>query len=71
MSPADHNKQKKKAKSSQEPVMLQAWLNEPEDITSASDVWSSQRALTQPRQYVDSDKSHQPKDESGGAAEAA
>ncbi|KAJ4266050.1 hypothetical protein NW762_004023 [Fusarium torreyae] len=73
MSPSHDDKKNRagKAKGNQESVMLQAWLNEPEDITSATDVWSAQRAIAQPRQYIGGDKSYHPNYESGGAAKAA
>ncbi|KAF4447175.1 hypothetical protein FALBO_16983 [Fusarium albosuccineum] len=74
MSPQQRPKKQKgsKEKKEQEPVMLEIWLNEPSDVVSATDVWSSERALARPRRDVKSDdnsRAHQTEDRD--TAEAA
>ncbi|EWG41430.1 hypothetical protein FVEG_03552 [Fusarium verticillioides 7600] len=43
MSPDQQMKQQQEKKS-RDSAMLQIWLNEPEDVVSSTDTWSSQRA---------------------------
>ncbi|KAF4445663.1 hypothetical protein F53441_10612 [Fusarium austroafricanum] len=64
-----HTQKEAKAKDVQGPVMLQVWLNEPEDIMSGADVWSSERAVIRPRRDIGTTK--QPKKKSGDAAKSA
>ncbi|KAG5790119.1 hypothetical protein H9Q69_010820 [Fusarium xylarioides] len=52
-------------------VMLQIWLNEPEVVVSATDTWSSQRALAKPRRYLDFDQPKRPKNKETDIAPAA
>lgn len=54
-----------------ESVMLEFWLNEPKEIISATDVWSSERAIAQPRHSTVETTSRPTKNRSGGAARAA
>jgi hypothetical protein len=51
--------------------MLQIWLNEPEDVVSATDTWSSQRALAKPRHHPDFTQSYRPKNKDTDTAPAA
>jgi hypothetical protein len=51
--------------------MLEVWLKEPEDIVSATDVWSSERAITKPRHTADNTVPQRSKNEGGDVAEAA
>ncbi|KAI1063102.1 hypothetical protein LB507_005754 [Fusarium sp. FIESC RH6] len=55
----------------QEPVMLQTWLYEPKDITSSTDVWSSERAIAKPRPTTSDVKPYKKKAEKNNAAKAA
>ncbi|KAI8396424.1 hypothetical protein FOFC_20972 [Fusarium oxysporum] len=47
--PTPDEQMQKQEKNSQNSAMLQIWLNEPENIVSAADPWSSQRAIAKPR----------------------
>lgn len=51
--------------------MLQIWLNEPEDVVSATDTWSSQRALAKPRRHLDFTQPYRPKNKDTDTAPAA
>ncbi|KAF5627452.1 hypothetical protein F52700_8378 [Fusarium sp. NRRL 52700] len=62
---------KQQQKRSQDSVMLQIWLNEPEDVVSATDTWSSQRALAKPRRHLDLVQSSRPKKKDTDMAPAA
>ncbi|CVK94417.1 uncharacterized protein FMAN_03530 [Fusarium mangiferae] len=66
--PEQQTKQEKKSRDS---VMLQIWLNEPEDVVSASDTWSSQRAVAEPRRHLDLVQSSRPKNKDTDTAMAA
>ncbi|KAF5650887.1 hypothetical protein F25303_4265 [Fusarium sp. NRRL 25303] len=66
--PEQQTKQEKKSRAS---VMLQIWLNEPEDVVSASDTWSSQRAVAKPRRHLDLVQSSRPKNKDTDTALAA
>ncbi|RKL22198.1 hypothetical protein BFJ70_g13225 [Fusarium oxysporum] len=60
--------QEKKSRAS---VMLQIWLDEPEDVVSATDTWSSQRALAKPRRHLDFTQPYRPKNKDTDTAPAA
>ncbi|SCO85970.1 uncharacterized protein FRV6_10097 [Fusarium oxysporum] len=62
---------KQQQENPQDSVMLQIWLNEPEDVVSATDTWSSQRALVKPRRHLDFVQSYRPKNEDTDIAPAA
>ena len=51
--------------------MLHAWFNEPKDITSSTDVWSSERAIAKPRPKMSDTKPYKKKAEKNNAAKAA
>ena len=51
--------------------MLQTWLYEPKDITSSTDVWSSERAIAKPRPKTSDAKPYKKKAEKNNAAKAA
>ncbi|KAG5751851.1 hypothetical protein H9Q72_001552 [Fusarium xylarioides] len=71
MSTVDKQMKQQQEKKSQDSVMLQIWLNEPEDVVSSTDTWSSQRALTKPRRHVDFDHPKRPKNKETDIAPAA
>ncbi|KAI3572139.1 hypothetical protein IWW34DRAFT_637988 [Fusarium oxysporum f. sp. albedinis] len=52
--PTPNQQMQKQEKNSQmiDSAMLQIWLNEPENIVSAADPWSSQRAIAKPRRHL-------------------
>ncbi|SPJ79964.1 uncharacterized protein FTOL_08355 [Fusarium torulosum] len=60
-----------KPEDKQDTSMLEVWLNEPEDIVSATDVWSLERAITKPRHTGDNTVPQRSKDKGGDVAEAA
>ncbi|KAJ4021444.1 hypothetical protein NW752_004452 [Fusarium irregulare] len=64
-------RQMQEAGNNPEPVLLQTWLYEPKDITSSTDVWSSERAITQPRPKTSDTKPYKKKAEKNNAAKAA
>ncbi|KAJ4120059.1 hypothetical protein NW768_010342 [Fusarium equiseti] len=64
-------RQMQEIRDDQEPVMIQTWLNEPKDIPSAADVWSSERAITKPRPKTSATKPHHKKVKKNNAAKAA
>ncbi|CVL12085.1 uncharacterized protein FFB20_11654 [Fusarium fujikuroi] len=68
--PDQQTKQQQETKS-RDSVMLQIWLNEPEDVVSATDAWSSQRALAKPRHHLDLVQSSRPKSKTANIAPAA
>lgn len=49
--------------------MLEIWLNEPNEIISATDVWSSERAIAQPSHNTVEAASRPTKNRSGGQLE--
>ncbi|KAM0297258.1 hypothetical protein HYE67_003135 [Fusarium culmorum] len=63
--------QKRVEDDSQQPVMLQAWLNESGTIASATDVWTSERALNRTRPSTNDAKIQQNNDKDNYAAKAA
>ncbi|KAI1034295.1 hypothetical protein LB504_004446 [Fusarium proliferatum] len=71
MSMPDQQMKQRQEKKSQDSVMLQIWLNEPEDVVLASDVWSSQRAVAKPRRHLDPVRSSRPKNKDTDIAPAA
>ncbi|KAF5238719.1 hypothetical protein FANTH_10217 [Fusarium anthophilum] len=71
MSTPDQQMKQQQEKKSQDSVMLQIWLNEPEDVISASDTWSSQRALAKPRRHLDLVQSSRPKKKDTDVSPAA
>ncbi|KAJ3524359.1 hypothetical protein NM208_g12087 [Fusarium decemcellulare] len=75
MSPQQRPKKQrgsKEKKKKQESAMLEIWLNEPRDVVSAPDVWSSEQALARQRQIIKSDDdSRQHQNEDGDTANAA
>ncbi|KAM0487985.1 hypothetical protein ACHAP7_001803 [Fusarium lateritium] len=58
------------AEDKQESVMLEIWLNEPNEIISATDVWSSERAIAQPR-HNPAKATSRPTEKNGGTVRAA
>ncbi|KAM0245546.1 hypothetical protein ACHAP5_005353 [Fusarium lateritium] len=71
---AFHQDNKKKSggvEDKQESVMLEIWLNEPKEIVSAIDVWSSERAIAQQRHSTAKATSRSIEKKNGGAARAA
>ncbi|KAM0207055.1 hypothetical protein ACHAQD_012180 [Fusarium lateritium] len=69
-----HQDEKKKsggAGDKQASAMLEIWLNEPKEIVSAIDVWSSERAIAQPRHSTVKATSRSTKKNNGGATRAA
>ncbi|KAM5355111.1 hypothetical protein ACJ41O_001757 [Fusarium nematophilum] len=71
---ADEKKRKggSKKKVKHGSVMLDLWLNEPSGVVSATDVWSSERAISRPRRDAEnSDDSGQRNAGSRSAAETA
>ncbi|CEI68259.1 hypothetical protein FVEN_g5570 [Fusarium venenatum] len=56
---------------SQQPVMLQIWLNEPSTVVFAADVWSSERAIAKPRPKAKDTKSRRKNVKVKNAAKAA
>ncbi|KAF5642771.1 uncharacterized protein FTJAE_3487 [Fusarium tjaetaba] len=70
MSPDQQMKQQQEKKS-RDSVMLQVWLNEPKDVVSSTDTWSSQRALARPRRDLDFVQSSRPKKKDTDVAPAA
>ncbi|SCV45431.1 uncharacterized protein FFB14_08648 [Fusarium fujikuroi] len=71
MSTPDQQMKQQQGKNPLDSVMLQIWLNEPEDVVSATDPWSSQRALTKPRHHLDFDEPRRPKNKDKDIAPAA
>ncbi|KAF5693571.1 hypothetical protein FDENT_1914 [Fusarium denticulatum] len=71
MSTPGQQMKQQQEKKPQDSAMLQIWLNEPEDVVSATDTWSSQRALTKPRCQLDFDQPKRPKNEETDTAPAA
>ncbi|KAL7759322.1 hypothetical protein ACKLNR_009412 [Fusarium oxysporum f. sp. zingiberi] len=69
--PTPDQQMKQQQKKSRDSVMLQIWLNEPEDVVSATDTWSSQRALAKPRRYPNFTQSYRPKNKDTDIAPAA
>ncbi|UZP40626.1 hypothetical protein NXS19_008442 [Fusarium pseudograminearum] len=59
------------ADDSQQPVMLQSWLNESGTIASATDVWTSERALNRPRPSTNDTTIQHNNDKDDYAAKAA
>ncbi|KAM0213207.1 hypothetical protein ACHAQI_004250 [Fusarium lateritium] len=59
------------AEDKQASVMLEVWLNEPKEIVSAIDVWSSERAIAQPRHNTAKATCRSTKKTNGGTARGA
>ncbi|KAH7260779.1 uncharacterized protein BKA55DRAFT_686362 [Fusarium redolens] len=71
MSTPDRQMKQKQEENPRGSAMLQIWLNEPEDVVSATDTWSSQRALAKPRRHLDFTQSYRPKNKDTKIAPAA
>ncbi|KAJ4039257.1 hypothetical protein NW756_009628 [Fusarium oxysporum] len=71
MSTPGQQMKQRQEKKSRDSVMLQIWLNEPEDVVSATDTWSSQRALAKPIRHLDFVQSYRPKNKDTDMAPAA
>ncbi|EXK32663.1 hypothetical protein FOMG_11545 [Fusarium oxysporum f. sp. melonis 26406] len=67
----DQQMKQRQEKKSRDSVMLQIWLKEPEDVVSATDTWSSQRALAKPRRHLDFTQPYRPKNKDTDTATAA
>ncbi|KAH7202583.1 hypothetical protein BKA60DRAFT_641428 [Fusarium oxysporum] len=67
----DQQMKQRQGKKSRNSVMLQIWLNAPEDVGSATDTWSSQRAIAKPRRHLDFTQSCRPRKEDTDIAPAA
>ncbi|KAM5517735.1 hypothetical protein FOXYSP1_08520 [Fusarium oxysporum f. sp. phaseoli] len=67
----DQQMKQRQEKKSRDSVMLQIWLNEPEDVVSATDTWSSQRALAKPRRHLDFVQSCRPENKDTNIAPTA
>ncbi|CCT64908.1 uncharacterized protein FFUJ_03830 [Fusarium fujikuroi IMI 58289] len=70
MSTPDQPMKQQEDKKSHDSAMLQVWLNEPEDVVSATDTWSSQRAFAKPRCHLDFEEPKRPKNKDTGIASA-
>ncbi|KAG8668421.1 hypothetical protein FPOAC2_07706 [Fusarium poae] len=64
-------RQKQATDESHQPEMLQMWLNETGTTASATDVWSSERAMTKPRPSTSHTKSRRKYTNADDAAKAA
>ncbi|KAI3581912.1 hypothetical protein IWW34DRAFT_802729 [Fusarium oxysporum f. sp. albedinis] len=67
----DQQMKQRQGKKSRNSAMLQIWLNEPEDVVSATDTWSSQRAIAKPRRHRDFTQSCRPRKKDTNIAPAA
>ncbi|RBR21684.1 uncharacterized protein FIESC28_04784 [Fusarium coffeatum] len=63
-------RQMQEMRDDQESVMLQTWLYEPKDVTSATDVWSSERAIAKPRPKTSATKPYEKNTKKNDAAKA-